>query len=374
MRFVKDEIPLRIFKSNYFIWPVISISALLACVLVFYLGIEDENILPDRVNYRCDYYTDEANGGKSQVTNYIASDSIIKLEFNLIEGFLSPYVGISITPVQHRFIDLSRYNQIKLRIKSKGIDRIGVSIYTLPVAFAKNQQQDEALFHTYLNLSNDTETHHIPISELESPDWWKDLHGIPTDIKFEADLTKILHLNIGTAYTPNIANKMSFEIDALTLTRDNHQLFNILGFIEVGFIVVLFSVFYLVLLFKGKSEEITVVYKPLDIQETASQNESYIQFISNNFQNNELTLELVSKETAIPQRRIAKAIQTKFNCNYKTYINRIRVNESTRLLLQTNLNIGEIAFKVGFNNQSNFNRVFKSELQLSPTEYREKYK
>jgi AraC-like DNA-binding protein len=33
--------------------------------------------------------------------------------------------------------------------------------------------------------------------------------------------------------------------------------------------------------------------------------------------------------------------------------------------------MGEIAFKVGFNNQSHFNRVFKSMVGINPSEFRE---
>lgn len=83
-----------------------------------------------------------------------------------------------------------------------------------------------------------------------------------------------------------------------------------------------------------------------------------------------LTLELISKETTVTPRRIAHTIYEKYKCNYKTYINRIRINESKRFLTQTDLTIGEVAYKVGFNTQSHFNRVFKSETGLIPTDYR----
>jgi len=50
------------------------------------------------------------------------------------------------------------------------------------------------------------------------------------------------------------------------------------------------------------------------------------------------------------------------------------MSESKRLLLETDLPIGEITYRVGFNNQTHFNRVFKAEMQISPSEYRSKNK
>ena len=112
----------------------------------------------------------------------------------------------------------------------------------------------------------------------------------------------------------------------------------------------------------------------VEVSSIESSKSDFIDFINNNFQNSELTLDLVSSETGVSQRRITNEIQNQFGCNFKTYINRLRINESKRLLINKELNIGEIAFKVGFNNQSHFNRVFKSEVQISPTEYLDKNK
>ena len=44
--------------------------------------------------------------------------------------------------------------------------------------------------------------------------------------------------------------------------------------------------------------------------------------------------------------------------------------ESLNLLLNPNLRVGEIAYEVGFQSLTHFNRVFKKILGYSPTEYR----
>lgn len=54
-------------------------------------------------------------------------------------------------------------------------------------------------------------------------------------------------------------------------------------------------------------------------------------------------------------------------------LNDIRISEAVCRLIDTSDTISEICYKCGFNNLSNFNRVFKRRKGDTPTEYREKY-
>jgi AraC-like DNA-binding protein/ligand-binding sensor protein len=56
--------------------------------------------------------------------------------------------------------------------------------------------------------------------------------------------------------------------------------------------------------------------------------------------------------------------------NFTDYLSRVRIEKSKNLLLNPNLRVSEIAFEVGFQSLTHFNRVFKRILGLSPTEYR----
>ena len=52
-------------------------------------------------------------------------------------------------------------------------------------------------------------------------------------------------------------------------------------------------------------------------------------------------------------------------------VNEIRIDHASQMLADTSKNIAEIAFSTGFNNISNFNRIFKFNKNLTPTQYRE---
>ena len=51
----------------------------------------------------------------------------------------------------------------------------------------------------------------------------------------------------------------------------------------------------------------------------------------------------------------------------------IRLGHASRLLIDTNLTISQIAFRCGFNNISNFNRLFKKKKNCTPKDFREDY-
>jgi len=56
--------------------------------------------------------------------------------------------------------------------------------------------------------------------------------------------------------------------------------------------------------------------------------------------------------------------------NFTEYLSRARIEKARNLLLNPNLRISEIAYEVGFQSLTHFNRVFKKLAGQSPTEYR----
>lgn len=59
--------------------------------------------------------------------------------------------------------------------------------------------------------------------------------------------------------------------------------------------------------------------------------------------------------------------------NLSEYIIDIRLGHATRMLVDSTMSIAEICFECGFNNLSNFNRIFKKKKNCTPKEFRENY-
>jgi AraC-like DNA-binding protein/ligand-binding sensor protein len=92
----------------------------------------------------------------------------------------------------------------------------------------------------------------------------------------------------------------------------------------------------------------------------------------NEHQTEDLTLSQVAKAVNTSTFYFCKMFKKATGINFTDYLSRVRIEKSKNLLLNPNLRISEIAFEVGFQSLTHFNRVFKKVLGQSPTEYRSK--
>jgi len=65
-----------------------------------------------------------------------------------------------------------------------------------------------------------------------------------------------------------------------------------------------------------------------------------------------------------------KVFKKSTGINFTDYVSRVRIEKAKNLALNPNLRISEIAFEVGFQSLTHFNRVFKRITGMSPTQYR----
>jgi len=88
-------------------------------------------------------------------------------------------------------------------------------------------------------------------------------------------------------------------------------------------------------------------------------------------QNEHLRLGQVSKAVNSSPFYFCKLFKKATGLNFTDYLSRIRIERARNLLLNPNLRVSEIAFEVGFQSLTHFNRVFKNTVGQSPTHYRE---
>ncbi len=84
----------------------------------------------------------------------------------------------------------------------------------------------------------------------------------------------------------------------------------------------------------------------------------------------ELSLTAVAKFVKISPNHLSEKFRRVTGIKFVDYIAGKRFEEACRLLPDQRLRISEIAFEVGFQSLSQFNRVFKKLAGKSPKEYR----
>ena len=89
-------------------------------------------------------------------------------------------------------------------------------------------------------------------------------------------------------------------------------------------------------------------------------------------QTEDISLGQVAKAVNTSTFYFCKMFKKVTGINFTDYVSRVRIENAKNLLLNPNLRVSEIAYEVGFQSLTHFNRVFKKVLGQSPTEYRDK--
>ncbi len=90
----------------------------------------------------------------------------------------------------------------------------------------------------------------------------------------------------------------------------------------------------------------------------------------NEHQAEDLSLTEVAHAVNTSTFYFCKVFKKATGINFTDYVSRVRIEKAKNLALNPNLRISEIAFEVGFQSLTHFNRVFKKITGMSPTHYR----
>lgn len=117
-------------------------------------------------------------------------------------------------------------------------------------------------------------------------------------------------------------------------------------------------------------------YEGEGLEEDEEQLERYhriVKYLSNNYMNKVSLQEIADKEF-LSSQYLSYKIKDILGHGFNEYLNQIRVEESTKLLLDSDMNISEISEEVGFSHVRYYNKHFKNHYNCTPMQYRKKYK
>lgn len=94
-------------------------------------------------------------------------------------------------------------------------------------------------------------------------------------------------------------------------------------------------------------------------------------YIIQNF-SKEITLDDIAAHANMTPSAFCRYFKKRTNKNFIEYLNEVRISNACKYLLESGLNVSEIAFYCGYKTVSNFNKIFKKTNGLSPKAYRER--
>ena len=113
----------------------------------------------------------------------------------------------------------------------------------------------------------------------------------------------------------------------------------------------------------------TTSYAKVNIEDDSRRILRVKKYISDNYMY-ELRLKSLADLANMSESAFCRFFKLHTGRRLSDYIIDIRLGYATRLLIDTTETIAEISFKCGYNNMSNFNRIFKRKKGCSPTEFR----
>jgi len=352
------------FKKSLYIFSLY--LAIIGAGFIFFRKTE-HHYFPSENTLKIDFYTDNADNGNSEILTQTNTTDEIGISYILKPNFISPYCGFKIHFQEP--IDLSSYSEISFHID--GTPDNFVRVYLLSEdENVLNKNHPLALRHNQIDLKINPKTNSniVKLSEFETPFWWFDIIK-QSKLDFKTPTFDKTHALAFSSGNQNAKNQLLFfKIKKITFQKDRSSYF--LGLVCLGSLLLLLS--YL-LNIKKKKEVLEIKYQPVSISETNKQ-KSFLEYISQHYADSELSLDKIAQETGVNARTISESISEKYNCNFKTYINQIRITEAKRLMIESNMTLSEIAYQVGFNSPANFTRVFKNLCEESPTEFLQKHK
>jgi LacI family transcriptional regulator len=130
------------------------------------------------------------------------------------------------------------------------------------------------------------------------------------------------------------------------------------------------------------TETFNIVIEPLYVEcrtstEKYAVSDKYIQkvltYISNNYMN-QITISDIIKQVPLSRRVLEKKFRSMTGNSLYQCIQEHKINQFIRLLLTTDGPLYEAAYQSGFDNYKNVSRIFGKYKQMSPVEYRRRYK
>lgn len=100
--------------------------------------------------------------------------------------------------------------------------------------------------------------------------------------------------------------------------------------------------------------------------------EKVVDLLNQNFHKT-ITLAEAAKIANMSTASFSRFFKVRTGISFVNSLLEIRLGHATRMLIETTQSVSEIAYDCGFNNISNFNRLFKKKKGCTPSEFRENY-
>lgn len=175
-----------------------------------------------------------------------------------------------------------------------------------------------------------------------------------------ADVVRFLdRVTGGVEYRGGTARAASRELEMIGLARGLDRILHVLGLVR--------------LLVEAPPEDRRVLSAgrgPVDVDDrTSAVVDATLRYITENLTGAPRLGEAAAAVGLSPSY-LSRVFRRSTGVGFATLVRRLRVSAACELLARSRAPVAEICFRAGFSNLSNFNRQFRAEVGVTPSEYR----
>lgn len=178
-------------------------------------------------------------------------------------------------------------------------------------------------------------------------------------LKYENAVLSLLHLTTYTQDILNEKNQKKLDSHVYDFTALKKSIFEEPSFHE----------------FEKQYAEVVVGFMKKTIKKKESNQNDLLekvkQYIEENYDNTELCAQSIADKFKLSAKYLSYAFKEYTGVSLLVYLQKKRIDTACELLENTNMTVGEVAYKIGIENENYFYTLFKKNVGMTPKQYRQ---
>ncbi len=342
----------------------------------------------DAMRPRLHTYADNVSGGGSTMS--VTGTAEVSARFRLSPVAERPFAAAEVhfggSDGQAAHLDISRYTTLSFFARC---DPANTLVLSIPTFDAKVSRRGDLITYrtpsTHFTCGREKSLVSIDLTRLETDRWWFDLFRLnPAEHAYTLD--QVPKIAFGTSTRSPFDTDSTLEISELTVAgRDDRYrllLAALLAMLWSGFLFAAFRAHARALVAtigaqaatgeRARNELPLIAYRQVSVDGHRDREKAAVlDFLATRYSDSDLDLETMAAETGVNRNKINDILKAELGHTFVACLNRLRLAEAARLLAQkSGATVARIAYSVGYNNVSYFNRLFKETYGCTPKAFR----
>jgi len=341
----------------------------------------------DQAAWRVRPDVDASAGGASSV-RVLDDGRRLRLALNVASATTYPYAEANLFFLgpdgKPAHADLSRYASVSFVATCAPQNTLSLVAPTFEEGLS--QRGDLASYRSassFFSCSEQGSRVELDLTRMETPQWWFAHAGLPLS-RQSYSLDQVPKLAIGSTFQTPRDLPLVVDVSSLTLHGRDLRWIAVpgaaLALAWAGFGLWLFRAharaLRLDLQDKLQKDLPIVAYQQLSLEiplepRRDREKAAILQAMASRYFDADLDLEAVVQAAGVNRNKVNEILKAELGFTFTGYLNKLRLTEAARLLAEKeSATVSEVAYTVGYNNASYFNKLFRQEYGCTPKAFR----